>query len=280
MAAKIHPSTVISTENGSEVEIEDGVEIGPYCLIQGKVRIKRGTFIEGHVTVGSRYGIVEIGENNHIAPGAVIGGPPQDISYKSEPTMLIIGNNNVIREFATLNIATSKADKKTEIGNNCYLMAYTHIGHDSKIANNVVIANNSHLGGHTTIEDNVTIGGICAFNQFTRVGKNAFVAGSSIVTKDILPFCRAQGNYAVARATNKIGLLRKGFSKEEVLNIHRAIRILLMGEETVEKGLIRIQNECEMTPNLEYFIQFVKSSKRGIAKSAKSKIQIDEDFGD
>lgn len=264
MATKIHPSTVIE----GAAEIDDGVEIGPYCHIQGQVRIKKGTFIEGHVTVGSRYGIVQIGENNRIAPGAVIGGPPQDVSYKAEPTQLIIGDNNVIREFTTFNIATSKGDKKTEVGNNGYFMSYTHIGHDSKIGNNVIIANNSHLGGHTIIEDNVTIGGVCAFNQFTRVGRNAFIAGSSVVTKDVLPFSRAQGNYAVCRATNKIGMLRKGIPKDEVQNIHKAIRIILMGAETQEQALARIQVECTMTPNIEYFIQFIRASKRGIAKYA------------
>ncbi|MEZ0391053.1 MAG: acyl-ACP--UDP-N-acetylglucosamine O-acyltransferase [Pseudobdellovibrionaceae bacterium] len=258
---KIHPSTVIQ----GDVKIDEGVEIGPYCLIQGQVHICKGTFIEGHVTVGSRYGILEIGENNHFAPGAVIGGPPQDITYKSEPTRLKIGNNNVFREFSTANIATSKGDKETTIGDNNYFMAYTHIGHDCKIGNNVVIANDTHLGGHTEIGDNVVIGGLSAFNQFTKVGRGAFVAGSSIVNKDILPFSRAQGNYAICRATNKIGLARKGFPREEVQNIHKAVRILILGSDTIEEALARIQNECQMSPNLEYLINFVRTSKRGIA---------------
>jgi UDP-N-acetylglucosamine acyltransferase len=258
---KIHPSTVIS----GDVKIEEGVEIGPYCLIQGTVTIQKGTFVEGHVTLGSRYGILEIGQNNHFAPGAVIGGPPQDVTYKSEPTRLKIGNNNIFREFSTANIATSKGDKETTIGDNGYFMAYTHIGHDCKIGNNVVIANDSHLGGHTIIEDGVVIGGLSAFNQFTKVGRGAFVAGSSIVNKDILPFCRAQGNYAICRATNKVGLARKGFPREEVQNIHKAIRILLRGSDTIEEGLSRIRTECQMSPNMEYLIDFVRSSKRGIA---------------
>lgn len=258
---KIHPSTVIQ----GDVKIEDGVEIGPYCMIQGQVSIQKGTIIEGHVTIGSRYGVLEIGQNNHFSPGAVIGGPPQDISYKAEPTRLKIGNNNTFREFSTVNIATSKGDKETTIGDNNYFMAYTHIGHDCKIGNNVVIANDTHLGGHTEIEDNVVIGGLSAFNQFTKVGRGAFIAGSSIVNKDILPFCRAQGNYAVCRATNKVGLARKGFPREEVQNIHKAIRILLLGSDTVEEGLSRISSECKMSPNLEYLINFVRSSKRGIA---------------
>ena len=226
---KIHPTSVISPD----VEIAEDVEIGPYCLIQGKVKIGRGTIVEGHVTLGSRNGILEIGENNHFSPGAVIGGPPQDVSYKGESTRLIIGNNNTFREFSTANIATAKGDGKTEIGNNGYFMAYTHIGHDCKLGNNVIIANDSHLGGHCEIGDGVTIGGVCAFNQFTKVGRMAFIAGSSVINKDILPFARAQGNYAVIRATNKIGLARKGFSREEVMNVHKAIRIMIMGSDTV-----------------------------------------------
>jgi len=258
---KIHPSTVIQ----GDVEIEEGVEIGPYCMIQGKVRIKKGTFVEGHVTLGSRYGVLEIGENNHFSPGAVIGGPPQDVTYKSEPTRLKIGNNNTFREFSTVNLATSKGDKETTIGDNNYFMAYTHIGHDCKIGNNVVIANDTHLGGHTEIQDNVFIGGVCAFNQFTKVGRGAFVAGSSVVNKDILPFCRAQGNYALCCATNKVGLARRGFAREEVQNIHKAIRILILGSDTIEEGLSRIQSECQSSPNIDCIVEFVRSSKRGIA---------------
>jgi UDP-N-acetylglucosamine acyltransferase len=258
---KIHPTSVIQ----GEVDIEDGAEIGPYCLIQGQVKIKKGTIVEGHVTLGSRFGVMEIGENNHFAPGAVIGGPPQDLSYKNEPTRLKIGNGNVFREFTTVNIATSKGDKETTIGNNCYFMAYTHIGHDCKIGNHVVIANDSHLGGHTEIEDGVTIGGLSAFHQFTKVGRGAFVAGSSMVNKDILPFSRAQGNWATCRATNKIGLARKGYPREEVQNIHRALRILILGSDTTKEAIARIETECQMTDNLKYMIEFIRSSKRGLA---------------
>lgn len=260
---KVHSTSVIS----SDVTLEEDVEIGPYCNIQGQVKIGRGTYVEGHVTIGSRYGIVEIGKNNHIAPGAVIGGPPQDISYKAEPTKLIIGDNNVIREFATLNIATSKASGATVIGSNCYLMAYSHVGHDCKIGNNVIVANGTNFAGHVVIEDGVTIGGVCGFSQFTRVGKGSFIAGASMVNKDIIPFSRAQGNWALIRATNKVGLLRKGFPKDEVSNIHKAIRIIIMGSHTLEEAYRRIEAECKPSENLTYLLDFVKSSKRGIAIS-------------
>lgn len=258
---QVHATSIIS----SDVILEDDVEIGPYCNIQGHVKIGRGSYIEGHVTIGSKYGIVEIGKNNHIAPGAVIGGPPQDISYKAEPTKLIIGDNNVIREFATLNIATSKASGATVIGNNCYLMAYSHVGHDCKIGSHVVVANNTNFAGHCTVEDYVTIGGVCGFSQFTRIGQYSFVAGASIANKDILPFSRAEGHWARVRATNKVGLLRKGFAKEEVSNIHKAIRIVIMGSHTLEEAYQRIENECQPSENIKYLVEFIKSSKRGVA---------------
>lgn len=272
MAAKIHPTSVIS----GDAEIGPDVEIGPYCLIQGKVKIGRGTFIEGHATVGCRSSVIEIGDNNHICPGAVIGGPPQDVSYKGEPTRLVIGHNNTFREFSTVNIATAKGKAITTVGNNCYLMAYTHVGHDCTLGNNVIMANDSHLGGHCEVEDNVVISAVCAFNQFTRIGKGAFVAGGSLVNKDILPFSRAQGDWALIRATNKVGLLRRGFSREEVQNIHKAIRIVIMGSNSIDEALSRISKECTPSENIDYLLQFIKSSKRGIAISRNASNGDDE----
>ncbi len=258
----IHPSSVIT----GNLELAEGAEIGPYCLIQGHVKIGKGTIVEGHVSIGSKGGYVEIGEHNHFHPGAVIGGPPQDITYKGEQTSLIIGDHNIFREFSTVNLATSKEEKKTTLGSHCYMMSYTHVGHDCRIGNYVVVANDSHIGGHCFIDDNVVIGGMCAFNQFTRVGKGSFIAGGSIVNKDIIPFSKAQGNHAVIRATNKVGLARRGVSREEVDNIHRAIRILIMGSDTQEEALARIDTECSASENIEYLIQFIRQSKRGIAK--------------
>lgn len=272
--AKIHPTSVVS----ADVELGPDVEIGPYCLIQGKAKIGKGTFIEGHATVGCKSSIIEIGENNHICPGAVIGGPPQDISYKGEPTSLIIGNNNTFREFSTVNIATAKGTGKTIIGNNGYFMAYTHIGHDGIVGDNVIIANNSQLGGHCEIQDNVVISAVCGLAQFTRIGKGAFLAGGSLVNKDILPFSRAAGNWALVRATNKIGMLRRGVSRDQVSQIHKAIRILVLGSHTVDEALKRISEEVIPNEHIEYLVQFIKSSKRGIAISRnQSQVNHDEE---
>ena len=258
----IHPSAVLE----GEVELAEGVQIGPYCHLQGKVKIGKGTVVEGHVSIGYKYGEVEIGESNHFSPGAVIGGPPQDISYKNERTKLRIGNHNIFREFSTANLATSKGSKETVIGSHGYFMAYTHVGHDCIIGDHVIIANNSHLGGHTELEDHVVVGGVSAFNQFTKVGRFAFIGGGSVVNKDILPFCRAHGDHAVCRATNKVGLSRNGFSKEEVENVHRALRILIMGSTTVEEGMERINKECTPSENITYILNFIRASKRGIAR--------------
>lgn len=258
----IHPSTVV---NG-KLELGEGAVIGPYCLIQGNVKIGKGTIVEGHVSIGSKNGYVELGADNHLHPGSVIGGPPQDVTYKGEETSLIIGNHNIFREFSTVNLATSKGDKKTIVGSHCYFMSYTHVGHDCVVGDHVIVANDSHLGGHCFVGDYVVIGGMCAFNQFTRVGNGAFIAGGSIVNKDILPFSKAQGNHAVVRATNKVGLARRGMPREEVDNIHRAIRILIMGSDTQEEALARIDTECASSENIEYLLRFIRESKRGIAK--------------
>jgi UDP-N-acetylglucosamine acyltransferase len=258
----IHPTVIID----GEVDIAPDVEIGPYSVLRGQIKIGSGTKIEPHVTLGSPYSCIEMGQGNHIWSGAVLGGAPQDLSYQNERHKVVIGDHNIFREFVTVHIGTTKGGGVTRIGNNCYFMTTVHVGHDCQIGNKVVIAPDSHLGGHTVFEDDVTIGGVCAFNQFVRVGQCAFVGGGSVVVKDILPFSRALGNHATCRASNKIGMQRKGYSSSEVESVHRAIRIILMGSATIQEGLDRIRSECEPSPALEHFVQFILNSKRGIAK--------------
>lgn len=258
----IHPTVIIE----GEIDIAPDVEIGPYTVLRGKIKIGAGSKIDPHVTLGSKYSIIEMGEGNHVWSGAVLGGAPQDLGYKNEENKLIIGNNNTFREFVTIHIGTTKGGGVTRVGDQGYFMTTVHIGHDCQIGNRVVIAPDSHLGGHTIIEDDVNIGGVCAFNQFVRVGKGAFIGGGSVVIKDVLPFSRALGNHATSRASNKIGMQRKGYSPLEVESIHRAIRIILMGSATIQEGIERIKVECEPCPALDHFINFIHNSKRGIAK--------------
>lgn len=260
----IHPSSVVS----KEVELGLGVEIGPFCHIKGKVIIGDGTVLESHVSVGNQWGSVVIGKNNRLESGAAVGGPPQDLSYKGEPTKLMIGDRNIIREFVTINCGTSKGEGVTRIGSDCMIMAYSHVAHDCQIGNHVVIANVNQLAGHVTFEDHVKTGGLCAFNQFTRIGKYAFIGGDSAVNKDVLPYTIAQGRMAVMRAPNSIGLERAGFAKEDIEAVKRAVRIVTKGGGTVDESLARIAIECGDSATLQYFVEFIKSSvagPRGIA---------------
>ncbi|MCB0391247.1 MAG: acyl-ACP--UDP-N-acetylglucosamine O-acyltransferase [Bdellovibrionales bacterium] len=259
----IHSTAIIS----KYCEIANDVEIGPYAVIQGKVKIDSGTKIGANAMVGCDSGIVEIGKNNQIGPHSYIGGPPQDISYKGETTKLKIGDNNIFREFVTVNIGTTKQDGVTIIGNNCMFMAYVHIAHDCNIGDRVIIANTTNFAGHVIVHDDVKIGGACNFSQFTRLGKHAYIAGDATINKDILPYTMAQGKYALSRATNRIGLERAGYSKDEINNIHKAIRALLMGGRTLDEALQKINQDCEIDNHIQYLLDFVNSSEKGLARS-------------
>jgi len=258
----IHELAVIS----DQADIADGVTIGAFSVIQGKVKIGRGTHLENNVSIGCKSGEISIGENNYFLPGAVVGGPPQDLKYKGEPTELVIGNNNVIREFVTINVGTASGGGVTQIGNDNLLMAYVHIAHDCVLGDHIVIANSAQFAGHVVVEDHAIIGGVCAINQFVTIGKYSYIAGDSSVNKDILPYSMAQGKYAVMRATNKVGLERAGFSKEEIENIHKAIRAVIMGNRTVDESLKKITENCSPSEHLDHLIKFINASERGLAK--------------
>lgn len=258
----IHPTAVIS----KAAQIHESVSIGPFCVINGNVKIGPRTKLESHVVLGSEFGIVEVGEDNHFFSGCVVGGPPQDLKYAGEPTRLTIGSKNLIREFVTINLGTHHGGGLTSLGDRNLLMAYVHVAHDCHFGSNIAVANTTNFAGHVTVEDHVRIGGVCAFNQFITIGKYAYIAGDSAVNKDVLPFSIAQGKYAVVRAANKIGLERAGFSKLEVENIRRAIRFIIMGDRTKEEAIQKIRAECEPLEPVERLIQFYEKSTRGIAR--------------
>ena len=258
----IHATAILD----KRVELEEGVSIGPYSVLKGKVHIGAGSRIESHVVIGSDHGVVRIGKDNHIFSGAMLGGPPQDLKFKGEETHLEIGDNNAIREFVTVSVGTVTGTGVTRIGNGCLLMAYVHIAHDCNLGSHITIANASNFAGHVTVEDYVRIGGVCSFNQFIRVGKYAFIAGDSAVNKDVMPFTIAQGKYAVSRAPNTILLERSGFSKDEIDNIYRAVRTITKGNRTIEEALQDIEKECQPSENIQYLTQFIRKSERGIAR--------------
>ncbi len=259
----IHPTAIVE----KSVELAPDVTVGPFSILKGRLRVGRGTKIEGHACLGSDSTVVEIGEENVIQNGAVIGGPPQDLSYKNEPTRLVIGNKNLFREFVTVNCGTMKGGGVTTIGNNCMLMAYVHVAHDCNIGNGVIIANLVQFAGHVQVEDHVRIGGIVGLVQFTRIGRYAYIGGASNVRKDVPPYTIAEGNaMARVRATNKVGLQRAGFAKEEVDNIARAVRFLVAGDRTIEESLQKIASDCTQSEHIQHFVNFIKSSEGGVAR--------------
>jgi len=257
----IHESSFVSPK----AKIGKDVVIGPFCRVHDGVEIGDGCYLDSHVVIGSQDGEVIIGKNNKFYGFSLIGGPPQDLKYKGEKTKLVIGDSNTIRESVTMSIGTATGGGVTQIGNGNLIMAYSHVAHDNRIGNNNVIANTVQLAGHVTVEDKVTIGGMCAVNQFVKIGKNAFVAGGSFINKDILPFTIAQGRYAITRATNKIGLERSGFTEDAIKNINRAVRILTQGGGILEESVRRIDSECDKIEEINYLVSFIKSSERGIA---------------
>jgi UDP-N-acetylglucosamine acyltransferase len=259
----IHPSATV----GSRASIAPDAEIGPYCVIEGEVEIGAGTLVESHARIGSRYGRVKIGAHNHVQNGAVLGGPPQDLGYQTGAyTALEIGDHNRIGEFVSINLGTQKGGGVTRVGNHNFVMAYTHIGHDCRIAEHVVIVNAAQFAGHVTIEHHALVSGLTGVTQFTRIGAYAFLAAGAFANKDIPPFTIAEGHWATPRAVNRVGLRRAGFDAVERRNIERAVRVLLDRTLTIDEVLVRIESECEPTPQVEHLVAFVKSSERGVAR--------------
>ena len=254
---KIHPTAIIS----SEVEIGENVEIGPYAIIEGKVKIGNNCKIGPFVHI---QGYTEIGENTKIFTGAIIGSIPQDLKYKGDITYLKIGNNNIIREYVTINPGTS-AGEETIIGDNNLIMAYAHVAHNCKIGNNVIIANSGTLAGHVEINDYAIIGGLVGIHQFCRIGKHSIIGGCSKVVMDIIPYIVADGHPARPYGINLIGLKRRNFSEEKIKILNDAYKIIFRSGLNTTQALKKLEemNNCE---EIREIIEFIKSSQRGIAK--------------
>ncbi len=238
------------------------VEVGHYSIIGPEVKIGPGTKIGEHCLIT---GNTTIGRNCRIFTGAVIGSIPQDLKYKGEETAVVIGDNNTIREYVTINLGTS-ASNKTVIGNNNLLMAYAHIAHDCLIGNNVVIANVGTLAGHILIEDRAILGGLAAVHQFVRIGRLAIVGGCSKVIQDIPPYSMCDGHPARVRSLNKVGLERAGISKEARENLKHAFTILFRSGLTVPHALKKMEAELPALPEVTHLVNFIKNSQRGVCR--------------
>lgn len=255
----IHPTAIIDPT----AEIDTDVEIGPYSIIKGDVRIGKGTKIGPHVIIDQ---YTTIGPECEIFQYSSIGAAPQDLKYEGEVSYLKIGKGTIIREFATINRGTGFGGGVTEVGEENFLMAYTHIAHDCKTGRRVILSNNTTLAGHIEIGDYVTIGGLVAIHQFVRVGDFAFIGGKSAVVKDIPPYVIASGDRATLHGLNKVGLKRHQFSQSSLSNIKKAYRIVFRIGLTLNEAVERVKAEVDQTPEVKNFMEFVKSSSRGITR--------------
>lgn len=254
---RIHPTAIIA----KNAKIDESVSIGAYSVIGDSVVIKKGTKISEHVVIS---GDTLIGENNEIFPFASIGQAPQDLKYNGENTKLIIGNNNKIREFVTINKGTI-ASGKTIIGNDNLFMAYTHVAHDCIIKNNCVFANAATLGGHVEIDDYVVVGGLSGVHQFVKIGSNVMIGATSAIVKDVLPYVTIKGSEnPKVRGLNLVGLKRRGLSSEDTKILKEAYKIIYTGKKILKDILIELEDKYQGNEYIKYLINFARKSERGI----------------
>ena len=256
-----HPSAIISLK----AKLADNVSVGPYTIISDNVIIGADTKIGAHCVIE---GNTTIGKNCEIFTGAVVGSRPQDLKFKGEKVFLEIGNNNIIREYCTLNPGTGEG-AKTIVGDDNLLMAYSHIAHDCRVGSGCVLANNSTLAGHVSIEDKAVIGGLVAIHQFVRIGMLAIIGGCSKVVQDIPPFSTCDGHPARVYGLNLIGLRRKGIGHDAIKKIDQAFKLIFNSGLSVKHALERVEKEIEKTDEIKYLINFVKSSERGLTRSCR-----------
>jgi UDP-N-acetylglucosamine acyltransferase len=256
----IHQTAIVHPH----ARIAEGVEIGPYTVIGEHVSIGRDTKIGSHALIE---GWTTIGERNHIHAFTSIGTPPQDIGYKlHEETYVIIGDDNVIREYATVHRATIKADRKTEIGNRNFLMSYIHVAHDCKLGNNIIMANNAAFGGHVIVEDFALLGAIVGIHQFVRVGAYSMIGGQSAIVLDVPPYVNATGNRAQLYGLNTIGLKRKGFSDEVINNLKKAYKIIFRSGLTQEEAFGKALQKFPDSKEVNHLVDFMRHSTRGVTR--------------
>ena len=253
----IHKTAIVD----NKAKVSNSANIGPYSVIGPNVEIGENVIIHSHVNIS---GNTKIGNGNKIYPFASIGNDPQDLKYNGEETKLVIGNNNKIREYVTINPGTVGGGGLTKIGNNCLFMISSHIAHDCHVGNNVIIANNVPLGGHVTIDDNVVIGGNSAVQQFTRIGKLAMIGGMTGVLHDVIPYGLSIGNRNYLHGLNLIGLRRAKFDNKNILGLSKAYKEIFVTENLVY-NLSKLNGVFKENPLVKDVIEFItKDKKRSI----------------
>ena len=253
----IHKTSIIN----SKAKIADNVNIGPYCVIGPNVEIKSNSIIHSHVSIAGK---TIIGNGNKIYPFSSIGNHPQDLKYNNEETELIIGDDNTIREYVTINPGTVGGGGKTIIGNKCLFMISSHVAHDCIVGNNVIIANNVPLGGHAIIEDNVVIGGNSAVQQFTRIGKMAMIGGMTGVLHDVIPYGLSTGNRNSLQGLNLIGLRRAKFKNKDIFGLSEFYKKIFLTKNLTE-NISNVNGSFKNNPLVNEVIEFIaKDKKRSI----------------
>lgn len=242
-----------------KAEIADDVVIGPFCHIEAGASIGAGCILESHVTIRKW---TTIGERNTFSQGAVIGGDPQSIAYKGYPTFLVIGDDNIFREYVTVHRSMIEG-KTTKIGSHCMLMAYSHVAHDCVLHNHVVAANSVGIAGHVTVEDRAFLGGMSGIHQFCRVGKVAMVGGFTKITRDVPPFTLVDGVEEEVRDINAVGLRRLGINQDSRLALHKAVKLLFKSKIGLSTAIELVREEVPQTDEVKYLLQFEERRFQG-----------------
>ncbi len=253
---EIHPSAIVDPN----AELGQGVIVGPWSIIGPRVRVGDGTRVGSHVLIERD---TTVGADCQLHQGAVLGTDPQDLKFRGEETVLIVGDRTIIREYATLNRGTADL-LQTVVGDDCILMAYSHIAHDCQIGNNVVISNAVNMAGHVFIEDWTIVGGLTAIHQFVRIGAHAFVGGASRTSKDVPPYTKAAGSPMKLYGLNSVGLDRRGFSPELRKALKKAYRAVFQTSLPLTQGLEQAEAEAEDYPEVRHFLSFIRTSERGV----------------
>jgi UDP-N-acetylglucosamine acyltransferase len=262
-SAKVHPTAIVS----AEADLGPGVEVGPYTVIEGPVTLGPNCLVGPHVHL---IGPIKMGQGNKVGTGSVIGGEPQHLAYKGQPTSTEVGDNNIFREHVTIHRG-SHVEGVTRIGNNNYLMAHTHVAHDCHVANHCIMVNGSLLAGHCRLEDRVIMSGGSAIQQFVRVGRLSMISGHESATKDVIPFVIVGARNVIA-GVNSIGLKRAGFTTDEILAVRKAFHLLYRSGLMLKLAIDRVETELADIPVVAEIVRFIRTTqanKRSIVRPTK-----------
>lgn len=255
---KIHPTAIVDPK----AELAEGVSVGPYSIIHGQVVVGNDTEIGPHVVIKEH---TTIGARCHIYQFAALGEIPQDLKYAGELSQLVIGDDNTVREFATMHRGTAGGGGITRVGNGNLFMAYTHVAHDCLIGDGVVMSNAATLAGHITVEDKAILGGFVAVHQFSRIGRHAFIGGASAVPRDVPPYSIAVGNRAKLVGLNLVGLKRSGFSDTTLQALRQAYELLFTSGLNLKEAVAKVREDAiSQIPEIQHLLWFVESSERGL----------------